>query len=171
MGVVCQSNELEAVRRMGQWKENKIRPINFTMTTYGNKILILKNKKKLEQTKLYIKEDFSPEILEVRKTLQEQLQKERNEGKIAYIKYDKIVVRESTQNKQYGPLASNSKKRELAITPPHQTVNLTGNTEGQDKPQFAKKNKVYRGNQSSISNFIQKRNGSQNSGASSSNSQ
>lgn len=142
---------------MGKQSDGKIRPINLTLTTYGKKIMILKNKKKLEQSKIYIKEDFSPKILAVRKSLHEQLQKERREGKMAYLRYDKIVIREPNQNQKNRKgtdYDSNSKKRELEITPPPQAGNLNGT----NKYQTAKKNKISsKGSQSSMINFVQKR--------------
>lgn len=82
LGIKCCRNELEIVRRMGKQNEGKVRPINVTLTTYGKKISIMKNKNKFENTNIYIKEDFSPRTLEVRKSLQEQLQKKRSEGKM-----------------------------------------------------------------------------------------
>ncbi|GBP58744.1 hypothetical protein EVAR_35523_1 [Eumeta japonica] len=41
---------------------------------------------------IYVKEDFSKEVLERRKGLIPQLNEERKKGRIAYIKYDKLVV-------------------------------------------------------------------------------
>lgn len=162
MDVNCSKNEIEIVRRMGKQNDGKIRPINFTLTTYGKKIIILKNKKKLEQTNIYLKEDFSPKILEVRKSLHEQLQKERSEGKMAYLRYDKIVIREHNQNYRNPNVPfsySSSKKRELDITPPHQAGKSAVYPEGTIKYQTAKKNKISsQGSQSSITNFVQKRN-------------
>ncbi|KOB64038.1 putative endonuclease-reverse transcriptase [Operophtera brumata] len=160
MGIECTQNEIEFVRRMGKPNEDKIRPINVALTTYGKKISILKNKNKLENTKIYIKEDFSPRILEVRKSLHEQLQKERSEGRQAYLRYDKIVIRGPSHSKQDEPLSSNTKKRELEITPPHQAGSSSAKLEiSRTKYQTAKKNKVSsQGGQSSITNFVKKLN-------------
>lgn len=161
--VNCSKNEIEIVRRIGKQNDGKIRPINLTLTTYGKKIMILKNKKMLEQTNVYLKEDFSPKILEVRKSLHEQLQKERSEGKIAYLRYDRIVIREPNQNHRNlnVPISySNAKKRELEVTPPHLAGKSAVNPEGAIKYQTAKKNRIVSsmGSQSSIKNFVQKRN-------------
>lgn len=159
LGIKCCRNELEIVRRMGKQNEGKVRPINVTLTTYGKKISIMKNKNKFENTNIYIKEDFSPRTLEVRKSLQEQLQKERSEGKMAYLRYDKIVIRGPDHNKQDGLYNSNSKKRELEITPPHQAASSSAHPEMKAKYQTSKKNKIATkgGGQRSITNFVQKR--------------
>lgn len=153
MGVKCEKSSLEVVRRMGKPTNGKVRPINTTLTTYGMKLSILKNKKKLENTRIYIKEDFPPQILEVRKSLQEQLKKEREEGRIAYIRYDKIVVKEPNENKR----DATSKKRELEISPPHDTLKLSGNNpESSARYQKSKKNKISTESQSSMKNYVQK---------------
>lgn len=161
MGIECQSNEIQIVKRMGKPSKDKVRPIILTLTNYGKKITILKNKKKLEQTKIYIKEDFAPKVLEIRKSLQEQLQKARNDGKMAYIKYDKIVIREPTRKKEHvGSYSSNSKKRELDITPPSESGTSTSanNSDGLVKYQTNKKNRVSaRGNQGSITTYMNKK--------------
>ncbi|KOB68171.1 Transmembrane protein [Operophtera brumata] len=77
---------IEAVRRLGRRDGGKTRPIVMTLLTMGLKIQIQKNKKKLENTPYYIKEDYPPEILNKRKELQIQLEKEREQGKMAFIK-------------------------------------------------------------------------------------
>lgn len=53
MGIICNQNDLEIVRRMGKPSQDKIRPINITLITYGKKVSILK-KKKPSRTPLFI---------------------------------------------------------------------------------------------------------------------
>lgn len=91
MGIPCERNEIEIARRMGRRVDNKIRPINVTLTTFGKKIAILKSKKSLDEA-IYVKEDYPEKVLATRKSLQDQLQKERSEGKNAVLRYDKIVI-------------------------------------------------------------------------------
>lgn len=164
MGIKCDKANLEMVRRMGKMIDGKIRPINTTLTTYGMKLSILKNKKNLENTGIYIKEDFPPQVLETRRLLQDQVQKERDEGRIAYIRYDKIVIKEPNPTKR----DVSSKKRELEITPPHNDVKTPKNSsDSLPKYQKAKKNKISKENQSSMISFVQKSKDLQASGSSS----
>lgn len=165
MGVQCSKSELEIVMRIGLAHERKTRPIKVTFTTYGKKISILKNKNKLEN--IYIKEDFPPQVLEIRKSLQAQLEKERSEGKLAYLKYDRLIIKERNHTKQgkssthSSTRKENPKKRELESTPPQ----LEGNTSSQRYSRFnqttmhqnAKKNKLTRGGKCSIEPFVQRR--------------
>nr|XP_034830021.1 uncharacterized protein LOC117987172 [Maniola hyperantus] len=142
MGIKYDKNDLEMVRRMGKPTEGKIRPINITFTTYGKKIAILKNKSKLKNTNIYVKEDFPPHVLEVRKSLQEQVQKERSEGKMAYLKYDKIIIAgggSSSKKVEGSRKNQQSKKRELESSPPQPDGNPSTSSESTTKHRTAKK--------------------------------
>lgn len=163
--IECNKNEIEFIRRMGKKEEGKIRPIIVTFTTFGKKLHILKTKKLLKDSGMYIKEDFPPEILETRKKLQEQVNKERSEGKIAFIKYDKIVIKGNTKNSppKIPQNILSSKKRELDISPPTQTPENLQQPGKKHLPKYqaAKKNKTQNENQRSILKFVQKQNDQQ----------
>lgn len=94
MQISCGKSNIEAVRRLGK-KDNKIRPVVVTFTTMGKKIEILRKKKELTDKSYYVKEDFPKEVLNKRRELQTQLMKERESGKYAILKYDKLIVREN----------------------------------------------------------------------------
>ncbi|CAG5013854.1 unnamed protein product [Parnassius apollo] len=115
INIKCDSNGIECVRRLGK-KGEKVRPIVITLTTMGLKIKIQKNKKKLIPTPYYIKEDFPPEILSKRKELQMEVSKEREQGKLAIIKYDKIVILKN-RNQQAEKQIMDKKKRVLSESP------------------------------------------------------
>lgn len=122
LNIKCNQMELQIVRRMGKYEEKKMRPIVVTFSTYGRKITILKNKKHIKSSTIYIKEDFPPKVLDTRKILQDQLQKEKEAGNIAYIRYDKLIVREPPKKhsqQEEEKMDSRNKKRLLEITPPH----------------------------------------------------
>lgn len=138
--VECFKNEIQHIRRLGK-KTDKPRPVIVGFTTYGMKIRILKNKSKLEGTGNYIKEDFSPKILNERKELQEQLKKERENGKNAIIKYNKIIIlpNYNKENKiKTKPIEKTiqNKKRSLEKSPVSGKTNMD-----QDKNRAPKKNK------------------------------
>lgn len=93
MDIKCYGENIEEVRRLGKKvQDGKVRPIIVTLNTMGLKIELLKNKKKLNNSPYYIKEDFPPEILEERKKLTSQLLEERSKGRRAFLKYDKLVI-------------------------------------------------------------------------------
>lgn len=64
--VECYNNEIQHVRRIGKVSDNP-RPINVGLTTYGKKVQLLKNKNKLWEKTIYIKEDYPPKVLKERK--------------------------------------------------------------------------------------------------------
>lgn len=167
MKVLCSRSEIETTSRMGKKTENKIRPIVVTFTTYGKKLSILKNKQHLKDKITYIKEDYPQQVLEKRRQLQEQLQEARNEGKIAYLREDRLIIRERNKNndnaqsnQEYTDNNQSSRKRELQLTPPNQFSSSVVSTQPSSSSQVAKKNKhkshPLKTDQSSLSKFLQK---------------
>lgn len=121
LNIKCQFNCIESIRRLGK-KSEKVRPIVVTMLTMGLKIQIQKNKKKLEKTPYYIKEDFPLDVLNKRKALQIEVDKEREQGRRAIIKYDKIIILDN-KNTNTTTKTSNTKKRNLPESP--ETAEIT----------------------------------------------
>lgn len=95
LGISIADNEINKIHRIGtKNKEGKPRPTLLSLVSGWKKSEIMKNKKKCKE--LYLVEDYSKEILERRKALQPKMMEERKKGNYAYIKYDKLVVKENT---------------------------------------------------------------------------
>lgn len=92
-GTHIDSQEISNIHRIGTNFE-KNRPIIISLTTSWKKHLILKNKRNLP-TNVFVNEDYPKEVLETRKQLKPQLEAERKNGNIAFIKYDKLIVKKS----------------------------------------------------------------------------
>lgn len=90
--------EINKIHRIGRnYREgSKPRPVLCSFVNNWKKNEIIKNKKNLK--KIYISEDYTKEVLEKRKALQAELVKERQKGNIAYMKYDKLIVKENNTN-------------------------------------------------------------------------
>lgn len=101
-GTHLNSQEISNIYRIGKDKNVKNRPIVLSITSLWKKHLILKNKSKLPPG-VYVKEDYSKEILEKRKQLQVQVEEERKKGNIAFLRHDKIIIK--------GSMAVNRDKR------------------------------------------------------------
>lgn len=110
MGINCQESEIEEIRRLGK-KNDRVRPIMITLTTVRRRFEILKRNKSLETLNMYVKEDYPLSVLQKRKDLQEELKKERAQGKNAVLRYDKIVI--LTNHKE----RSRQQKRTLSESP------------------------------------------------------
>lgn len=102
--------EVNKIFRLGNKNKetNKPRPILCSFINNWRKNEIMKNKKNLKQ--IYVTEDYSKEVLEKRKALQEELVKEREKGKIAYLKYDKLIVKDNSNSQE-------KRKRETSASP------------------------------------------------------
>lgn len=143
LNINCENNSIESVRRLGK-KGEKIRPIVVTLLTLGLKIKILKNKKNLETSPYYIKEDFPLEVINKRKELQIELEKEREQGRRAIIKYDRLIILNSSDKQE----ERENQKRKLSKSP--ETPGSSG--ENGNKKQPTKINKS-----NNMSNFLVKK--------------
>ena len=64
------------------------------LLNFPDKARTLKNSHRLKGTTYYVNEDFSKETLAYRKELWEKVKALRKEGKVAYLNYESIVVKE-----------------------------------------------------------------------------
>lgn len=133
--VSCDNNNIEAVRRLGK-KGEKPRPVVITFTTMGLKIKIQTNKKFLQNTHYYLKEDYPLEVLNKRRELQTQLQKEKEAGHTAFIKYDQLIVLHKNENSA----RNQPNKRNLSESP--ELPNHNSQTAQHNNRQPSKKNKA-----------------------------
>ncbi|CAB3246844.1 unnamed protein product [Arctia plantaginis] len=109
LNIKLEENEVNKLNRLGKPKaENKPRPVLCSLLSEWKKNEIMKNKKKLNG--IYVSEDYSKEVLEKRKALVPQLLEERKRGSIAFLKYDKIIIKEPNTNKD-------KRKREQSTSP------------------------------------------------------
>ncbi|XP_052742284.1 uncharacterized protein LOC128198873 [Bicyclus anynana] len=115
MKIPCDQRDIESVKRLGKKKGN-VRPVVVTLTTMGLKLKVLRSKNLLKNTRVYLKEDFTPKILQKRKELQEEFLSRREKGENVVIKYDKII----TLNRK-SPLLN--KTRALQESPKHKHRN------------------------------------------------
>ncbi|XP_028168072.1 uncharacterized protein LOC114358336 [Ostrinia furnacalis] len=90
-GTHLDSQEISNIYRIGK-PSSKCRPVVVTLTTTWKKHLILKNKANLPSG-IYVKEDYPKDVLITRKELQSKVDEEKKKGNVAYIKYDKLVVK------------------------------------------------------------------------------
>lgn len=94
--------DLEEVRRLGRYKEGKIRPILIKVTRENTRTNIFKNAKLLHGTNVWINQDYPKTIQEERKILVEQMKEARRQGYRASIKYNKLIVDKETRKVELG---------------------------------------------------------------------
>ncbi|XP_013178010.1 PREDICTED: uncharacterized protein LOC106125378 [Papilio xuthus] len=101
--------EINNVYRIGKKNtEGKPRPVLLSFVNLWKKNEVMKARKNLKDT--YITEDYPKAVLEKRKMLQNKLKEERMKGNFAYIKYDKLVVKENN-------ISNDKRKREISSSP------------------------------------------------------
>lgn len=123
ISVQIESFDINKCLRLGKKHEGrKDRPILISFIhqfSYQKKVEAMKNKRKMPQD-TYITEDFSKEMLDMRKKLQQELKQERDKGNEAFIRNNKLIIREKSEVEK--------RKREISMspkciqTPPHPTV-------------------------------------------------
>lgn len=118
LGITCKSEEFARIKRVGYNKSSgKIRPVLIRFLRYNMKIIVLKNKSKLRGSLIKIDEDYPPEVQERRRALWPELKRLREEGHVAHIRYDKIVMKDAGMR--------NAQKRGLSESPEGYTQNRT----------------------------------------------
>ena len=72
----------------------RARTIVVKFNSYKDRELVLQAAKKNRPRGIYVNEDYSQRVMARRKELLPKMMKAREEGKIAYLTFDKLVVRE-----------------------------------------------------------------------------
>lgn len=139
MNIPCHKWEIENVTRIGKYT-GKIRPVVITTTTTSRKLDLLKKKKSLDNTGIYVKEDFPPSVLQKRRDLQESLKQERESGKRVALRYDRIVTLKPRESTFRTPTERNPHKRFMS-TSPEETEATKDRSKREEPKQMQKKNK------------------------------
>ncbi|KAI8437727.1 hypothetical protein MSG28_011961 [Choristoneura fumiferana] len=108
--------DIQEIKRIGK-KGERPRPIIVTFSTLGTKINLFKRRSALKDTIYYITEDYPQNILKKRKELQEQARIEKERGNIVKIKYDKLIIRKTVNNKRMLPTSPEIKTTDRSQLP------------------------------------------------------
>ena len=85
---------IERAHRTGKKNKNRSRPIVAQFSFYKDKMNILKNCKKLKNTRFSIFEDFSKETAAIRKEKWQEVLANRGEGMISYLNYRAVICKQ-----------------------------------------------------------------------------
>jgi hypothetical protein len=97
--------EVSSAQRLGRKTNNKIRPLLITITLAWRKWEILSNNKHFKSG-TYATDDFPKEVLEKRKELKKEMQEATKNGKIAKLRYDKLIIIDKPSEKRKRPPSS-----------------------------------------------------------------
>lgn len=110
------------VYRVGK-KGVNIRPIKIGLISFRKKMEIIKNRKLLKGTEVYIEEELTRDEIEANKRMIPIMKQKREEGKRAYVRKGKLIVEgiviteaelESSKEANHQPSGEPSKKRMLS---------------------------------------------------------
>ncbi|KOB71226.1 Endonuclease-reverse transcriptase [Operophtera brumata] len=102
LNIIIEQFEINKLYRLGKNKvQNKSRPVLCSFVNAWRKDEIMENKKSFICFNCMLCMcDYSKEVLERRKALLPKLKEEREKGNTAFLKYDKLVVKESNTEKR-----------------------------------------------------------------------
>lgn len=88
---------IERAHRVGKKRStsDKPRPIVAKFLNFKDRDMVLNERRKLKGSKQVIREDFSERVLEKRKNLLPKLYEARQQGKVAYLSFDKLIIRQT----------------------------------------------------------------------------
>lgn len=86
--------ELERAHRVGQRDSQRHRPIVARFKRFGDREAVMRNARKLRGTRIYINEDLCPASQSIKRDQLPFLKQARSEGKVAYFRGTKLVVKD-----------------------------------------------------------------------------
>lgn len=145
MKISCEQRDLELVRRLGK-KNGNVRPVVLTVTTMGLKIKILRNKSLLKDCNIYLKEDYTPKILQKRKDLQKEFLSRREQGEKVILKQDKIISLDNKSTSNNSPKTKQSPKTRNYKRKPQPSPEIL--------PRHTTNNPIHKKNRTSINSYM-----------------
>lgn len=92
--------KLERAHRTGPALSSRSRVIIARFEKFSEREAVIRNAKKLKGSNMYIDEDLCPASLEIRKSQVPLMKKAREEGKIAFFRHTKLIIKNRSNNYQ-----------------------------------------------------------------------
>lgn len=106
--------ELERAHRVGQRVDDRHRPIIARFTRFSDREAVMRNVAKLKGTRIFINEDLCPASQEIRKNQLPMLKQAKSEGKIAYFRHTRLIIKDRLALNQSRQPASEVPLRSIA---------------------------------------------------------
>ena len=108
--------DIERTHRVGQQKEQQSRSVVVRFRRFSDREAVLRNCSKLRGTNIFIKEDLSSTSQAIKRDKMPLLRQARSEGKIAYFRHTKLIVKDRPGAARGGVGGSRSGDADVAIT-------------------------------------------------------
>ena len=127
---------LERAHRVRRRFDQRSRPIVARFSRYCDREAVMRNVRKLRGTRIYINEDLCPASQSIKKAQIPLMKQARNEGKLAYFRHTKLIIKERTSAPTQGsssgttPAASGIPARSAGADGGHDSARVQGITHG-----------------------------------------
>lgn len=116
LGIALQPDAIERAHRTGTTSDKKAhRSIVVRFSHFKRRDEVLKAARNVKPEGVTVNEDFSKRIMDRRKALIPRLKEARSAGKIAYLSYDKLVVREKASQNRPDQPSTNAPDNDAAV--------------------------------------------------------
>lgn len=85
---------IERAHRVGPKKPNRTRSIVVKFASYKTREAVLRNRRSLKGTGIFVREDLSDRVLAKQRDQMDTLIEARNRGKIAYFSLDRLIIKD-----------------------------------------------------------------------------
>lgn len=115
---------IERAHRVGPVSQGRINPrtIIVKLTHYKDREEVFRNARKLKGTRIYVNEDLSDRVLEKRREQIDLLHEARQQGKIAYFSYDRLIIKDRPtfvqQQESARPMTRSQSTSKPSTSPP-----------------------------------------------------
>ncbi|KAK3876681.1 hypothetical protein Pcinc_018560 [Petrolisthes cinctipes] len=111
--------QMERARRVGQRSNQLTRPIIARFVRFCDREAVMRSVTKLRGTRIFINEDLCPASQSIRKAQLPLLKKARSEGKLAYFRHTKLVIKQRMSAPQHEvPTRTFHSSRPSSLNPP-----------------------------------------------------
>lgn len=166
IGVTCREEDIDSILKLDKNRDDG--PLLVKFTTMRKKLEVISHRRNLKDTKIYLDEDYSKDIVEKRKALKKIMKKFKDEGKQTYMKRDKLWVEGElwTNDEQYDKEEENDDQGDIEMGMSSSQTNQATNKKRSrspsdailaDKPRGRPKNQTREAvNQRKINSFFNK---------------
>lgn len=98
--------DLERAHRVGQVRPSQPRAVVVRFEKFQDREAVLRSARKLKGTGTYINEDLCPASQEIKKSQFPLMKQARQEGKVAYFKHTRLIIKERIPYERSTPVAA-----------------------------------------------------------------
>ena len=103
---------LERAHRTGPASSSRSRVVIARFEKFSEREAVIRNARKLKGTNIFIDEDLCPASLEIRRSQMPLMKKAREEGKVAFFRHTRLIIKDKSSN--YQPLGGSYRSEDVS---------------------------------------------------------